>query len=485
MLTLISAGRATAQTEVKRTHLVELTGMLSKQAAEGLLRYDDYGRMVVSSVRGRLLVLATDAELALMNERGWQPEVLMTDTSQVRLFKRGIYGPTLELPAGYHTYEEIRALVDSLAAAHPKLISRFPIGWTTQEKREIFAVKISNDVGVAANKPVIMFDGCHHADEIMGAEIVTAIMRMLIEGYGVDPQITSWVDAYEFYLVPVVSVDGYHVVTHNVDPRWRKNTRDTNENGVLYEYPEGVDVNRNYDFNWARGGTSDSSSVRYRGEYPFSEAENRAMRSLVERIRPTLSISYHSQGEVIYYPWVWGTRHAPDDELLTQIARGLAGSIPTMEGDTTYVAEYGAGMVGQSYPWLYGRYGDFDFIVETGKGAHIFPPEEVGGIVANNLNGARYLMSRGEGPGFCVKVTDAESGDPLSAEVWLPAIETEDVDRRRTRAETGGYWRLLRPGKYAVHVTADGYDPALLEVEVPNAGWNCLTVRLRPETGDQ
>ncbi|MGA7304313.1 MAG: M14 family zinc carboxypeptidase, partial [Rhodothermales bacterium] len=337
LLTLLASGATRAQSKVKRTHLVALGNLSNNEVAKGLLQYDDYGRMVVSNVRGKLLVLATDAELSLMNERGWQPEVLMTDTSELQLFKRGIYGPTLELPPIYHTYEEIRSIADSLAKAHPKLVKRFTIGRTTQENREIFAVKISNDVDAAADKPVIMFDGCHHADEIMGAEIVTAIMKMLVEGYGKDPQITAWVDAYEIYLVPVVSVDGYHVVTHNIDPRWRKNTRDTNGNGVLYDYPEGVDVNRNYDFNWARGGTSDSTSVRYRGAYPFSEAENRAMRSLVSRIRPTLSISYHSQGEVVYYPWAWGERHAPDDKLLTEIAGGLAGSIRNMADDTTYV----------------------------------------------------------------------------------------------------------------------------------------------------
>jgi len=333
-----------------------------------LLRYDDYSRSTVSDVRGRMLVLATDAEVALMEERGWGPTVLMTDTSEVQLFKRGLYGPSMKLDPVYYTYDRIIALADSLADAHPKRIRKTQIGRTPQENRPIYAIKISGDIDSKVSKPVIMFDGAHHADEIMGAQVVTAIMRLLVEQYGVDPDVTRWVDQYEIYLVPVVNVDGYRVVTENIDPRWRKNTRDTNDNGTLYDYPEGVDVNRNYDFNWARGGTGDSSSVRYRGEYPFSESENQAMRSLVSRIRPLLSISYHSQGEVIYYPWVWGERKAPDDALLTDIARGLAGSIPTMAGDTTYHAEYGAGLVGQSYSWLYGRYGDFAVIVETGKG---------------------------------------------------------------------------------------------------------------------
>ena len=94
------------------------------------------------------------------------------------------------------------------------------------------------------------------------------------------------------------------------------------------------------------------------------------MRSLADAEKFLLSISYHSEGEVIYFPWDWRGRKAPDDKLLTEIANGLASSIKTMKGDTCYKAEYGAGTVGQSYPWLYGRYGTFDFIV----GREMAPP---------------------------------------------------------------------------------------------------------------
>jgi hypothetical protein len=324
-----------------------------------------------------------------------------------------------------------------------------------------------------------MIDGCHHADEVMGAEISVALMRMLTSGYGSDPEVTAWLDSLNIVVVPVVNVDGHHVVTGGIDPRWRKNTRDVNGNGVLHEHPEGVDLNRNYDFNWAHGGSDDSESVRYRGEHPFSESENRAMRDLAEEERFLMSITYHSQGEVIYYPWDWRGRKAPDDKLLSEIAHGLAGSITTMEGDTTYKAEYGAGTVGQSYPWLYGRYGTFDFIVETGRGSHIFPPGEIEGIVQSNLNGVRYFLNRASGPGVSAHVTDARTGEAVQAEIWIPTIDTEEVDRRMNRADTGRFWRLLPPGSYSVHVDAPGYSLQIHELEIGDHGWSHLDVSLK------
>jgi hypothetical protein len=474
----LAAQPAEDKPDLYRDLLLEVTGVDKAEIGKGVFAYNDYGRRIIQVVRGKITMLATEAERAVLQERGYDVTTVMQDSSLLTLYKRGLYGPTLEISPVYHTYERILEIADSLGEAHPDMITRRQIGNTT-EGREIYAFRFAAGMTDGEERPTLLFDGCHHSDEIMGAQISTAVMSLLADGYGQDPEVTRWLDQYEIWVVPVVNVDGHHLVTHNIDPRWRKNTRDTNGNGILHEYPEGVDLNRNYDWNWSHGGSPDSSSVRYRGPYPFSEPENRAMRSLAEDRRFLLSITYHSQGQVIYYPWSWRGRPAPDDKLLTEIAEGLAGSIKTMEGDTTYKAEYGAGTVGQSYPWLYGRYGTFDFIVETGRGSHVFPPEEVEGIVEANLNGVRYLLDRAAGPGLAVTVTDSETGEPVDAEIWLPTIDTEDVDRRRTRA-SGKHWRLLQPKSYPVHVSADGYETVIEEVEIADTGWTGLSIEMSP-----
>ena len=471
---------AVSQDGPKRSLLLELTGVESADLRSGLFSYDDYGdsgRSVISVLPEGVMILATEAEHAVLVERGYDVEVAAEDPDLLNLYKRALYGPDMTISPVYHTYDRILEIGDSLMSAHPNRISRRKIGETAQEGRDIFAFTIANDVTGDLDRPAILLDGCHHADEIMGAQITTAAMEMLVSGYGTDPDITRWLDSFEIHIVPVVNVDGHTVVTSSIDPRWRKSTRDLDGDGVLYEYPEGVDVNRNYDFNWAKGGSGEPESVRYRGEHPFSEGANRAMRSIAEDRRFLLSISYHSQGEVVYYPWSWYGRTAPDDKLLTEIADGLASSIPTMDGDTTYHAEYGAGTVGQSYPWLYGRYGTFDFIVETGRGSHVFPPKYEPVIVDANLKGVRYLLSRAEGPGMALQVVESGSNTAVEAEVWIPSIDTEDVDRRRTRS-TGSHWRLLKPGAYTVHVSADGYNHRIVEVTVGDVGWTAVTVEL-------
>ena len=274
-------------------------------------------------------------------------------------------------------------------------------------------------------------------------------------------------------------VDGHDVVTSGEDPRWRKNRHAPDGDGPA-TYPFGTDINRNYDFNWGGGGAGEPSSGRYRGLFPFSEAEPRAIAALARIERFLLSITYHSQGEVIYYPWNWNGRPAPDDALLLPMARALAGSIPNMRGDSSYKAEPGAALVGQSYPWLYGTLGTFDFIVETGYGAAIFPPYEVPGIVKANLNGVRTMLRRAEGPGVAFHVTDASSGAPLEATVWFPKFETEDLNRRTTNPATGTLYRFLTPATHQVIVSKPGYETTVLpSVKPPESGWQRIEVQLK------
>jgi len=481
LVILIQASLLSAQPAARRAQLVRIDNVKPEALLKlRFLEFDEYDyRSIVSIVRDTAFVLVTPAEQLLLRERGFKPVTVMEDTSELTLIRRAMYGPTLRLEKPYHTYAEIIRQIEGLQKSFPALLRLSRIGSTTGKQQPIYAARISSEVKQPDNRPALLIDGCHHSNEVLGAEISLAAIHELVEQYGTDPDITRWVDMFRIYVVPVVNVDGHDVVTSGQDPRWRKNTRDTDGN-VALNYPEGVDINRNYDFNWAHGGSGEANSGRYRGPFPFSESEPRALANLAQQQRFILSVTYHSQGEVIYYPWDWSGRKAPDDALLTEIARGLAGSITTMKGDTNYKAEYGAGLVGQSYPWLYGALGTFDFVVETGKGASIVAPYEVGGIVRANLKGIRYMLRRAEGPGLAVHVTDAANGAPLEAVVWFPSIETEDLHRRTSHPQTGILHRLLRPGTYPVIVSKPGYETSVLPAVTPGeAGWTKVDVKLK------
>jgi carboxypeptidase T len=480
LLVVAVVSNTISQPEQKRSLLIQINNIaIAKATQEPVLRNAYANDYITSYLNNQITLLSTPVEFNKLKAKGYDIKILLEDTNKINLFKRAIYGETFKLSPVYHTYERIIEEIDALVKKHPKLINKFTIGKTTQEKRNIFAVKISNNTDKIQDKPGILFNGCQHANELLGAEICMKTINYLLENYNKDPQVTDWVNRYEIFVIPVVNVDGHYIVTHNINPNWRKNTRDLNNNKMLDD-SDGVDVNRNYDFNWSHGGSGYQSSDRYRGEYPFSEYENIAFKNLADIKHFVFSLTFHSEGEVIYYPWVWLGRKAPDDSLLTNIANGLAGSIKTIKGDTCYKAEYGAGLVGQTYPWFYGRYGTFDFVIETSKGIQIPPSNMIEDIVNSNLNGIKYILDRAKGPGLTGHITDEKTGKPLQAVVWFHQIENEDVNRRKSDPEFGRFWRPLFPRSYNITIMKDGYETQVLKDLIVNKGeWTNLEIKLR------
>ena len=63
-----------------------------------------------------------------------------------------------------------------------------------------------------------------------------------------------------------------------------------------------VDLNVNYNARWGEGAQNITypAPANYIGQYPFSEAENIALRLLTERVKPSVTLSYHARGNVIF-----------------------------------------------------------------------------------------------------------------------------------------------------------------------------------------
>jgi hypothetical protein len=244
------------------------------------------------------------------------------------------------------------------------------------------------------------------------------LIHRLLEQADSDAAVQRWLDQSAIWFIPVINVDGHRIVTESIDPRWRKNTRDVNGNGVL-DAGDGIDLNRNFDFNWAHGGSEDSLSGRYRGEFPFSEAECRAVRDLAIAQKFVLSVTYHSQGQVIYYPWTG----AATKRRTTWCSR--AGTRPGWqhlhpEGRYHLQSEYGAGTVGQTYPWLYGRLEPWILSSRPARRPHFFRQR----LAENHrLQPARrllYARSAARRPGLTGQVLDAKTGKPIAADIVFP-----------------------------------------------------------------
>lgn len=233
---------------------------------------------------------------------------------------------TVPLPAGYYcsnvgtyTYQEMQVDLNSLKATYPKM--QMDVLGNTIDGRQLYHVVVGNPS--APHK--ILVHGGIHAREYISSQLVmreiVALLEMqqnnlLYHGQSVATLLQNTC----IHFVPMVNPDGITLVQGGVDAlntqaaktmvmsmaaqdqvtdlatylrKWKNNIN-------------GVNLNRNFDAFWqeATPKVDHPSNMFYKGTGPESEVESKALANLCRQLRPDYTISYHTQGRVIY--WYFG-----------------------------------------------------------------------------------------------------------------------------------------------------------------------------------
>jgi carboxypeptidase T len=295
----------------------------------------------------------------------------------------------------YHTYKELEADLESLQTAYPNLARVYTIG-TSLENRNIYALKISDNVSRDEEEAEVLFLGCHHAREWISVEVPYLLGKYLLENYGTDAEVRGLVDQSEIWIVPLVNPDGLEYTIHYYR-YWRKNRR-LNADGSY-----GVDVNRNYGYAWGfddAGSSPEPASDVYRGPAAFSEPETRAVRDLFLQKNFRALITYHSYSQVILYPWGYTTAPSDKDSLLRQIASRMSALMEPVNGRLYEFGQAGEELYltnGDTTDWTFGTTGIPSYTIELPpidqlQGGFFNPEEDIQTIFRENLPAALYLI---------------------------------------------------------------------------------------------
>lgn len=112
--------------------------------------------------------------------------------------------------------EEIEDFIQDINARYPDITHVKSIG-KTLEGRDIWAIKISDNVKIDEKEPVVFVNGMHHAREVMTPEITTDMVEYLVTHYQTDAEVTKWVNENEIWVIPMFNVDGNNMM-------WTKNS---------------------------------------------------------------------------------------------------------------------------------------------------------------------------------------------------------------------------------------------------------------------
>ncbi|GEM_PF-673852 len=442
-------------------------------------------------------VVVTGKDEAMLKSKGY---VFITVQTEQQLKENLVAGKTLN---GYRTYNDLLTELQQIETDNPSICKLYDIGDTRGKEyalagnanyndyqQDIWLLKVSDNVATEEDEPSVFYFAEHHAREPISLEVNMYILNYLVTNYGSDPDVTNWIDNTQIWFVPLVNPNGHKVVIDEADTWWRKNIRDNNGNGSLDipggNYPDGVDPNRNY--GWHFGGTgssSDPTSQTYHGPSAFSEPEIASIKNLVDNHHFVAGITYHSYSELVLFPFGYDNNTtAPDHDALQDLAVSMANTIPAAGGGNYTPQEswqlYPASGVTDDY--TYGQNGIFTFTIELGT-QFIPPANEIDQMSQDNLQAALILLDRVNYSTLTGHVTDANTGLPVVAEVYVDGVDNTGEFREPYESDTGfgRYYRLLTNGNYSVTFSAYGYiSQTFTGVNINSTGQTVLDVSLAP-----
>uniref|UniRef100_A0A8C5PQQ4 Peptidase M14 domain-containing protein n=1 Tax=Leptobrachium leishanense TaxID=445787 RepID=A0A8C5PQQ4_9ANUR len=277
----------------------------------------------------------------------------------------------------YHPMPEIYHWMDEVKEKHSDLVSHHYLA-TTYENRPIYYFKI----GLPSDKlkKVIVVDCGIHAREWMAIAFCQWFVKEIIANQKSDNVLSNVLRQVDFYVIPVLNVDGY-VYSWTHERLWRKN-RTPHENGTCY----GVDLNRNYNARWCSVGASrNCTSNIFCGPSPDSELETKGLVALVEQHKLNILayLTIHTYGQYILLPFGYSSDLAYNHDELMEVANAAAAKIKALYGTEYTVGASSAVLYedsGSSADWAADLKIRFPYTFELrDKGTYGFqlPPEQI------------------------------------------------------------------------------------------------------------
>lgn len=336
--------------------------------------------------------------------------------------------------AGYPTYEQMTRNLKSLAKKYPSIMQLSSIGKSVKG-RELWVVKVSDNVNMDEAEPEFKYISSMHGDEITGRELTQFFLKDLLEGYGKNLEITKLINNTEIYIMPSMNPDG------------SKRRQRANANGY--------DLNRNFPM-W------NASRSEIRGRQP----ETIAVMNFQKTRQFSLSANFHGGAVVVNYPWdSTKTRH-PLDSLLQELSvryailnRPMYNSSEFEQGITNGADWYV--VRGGMQDWSYVFYNDLQITVELSE--QKWPRySEIPSFYQDNKDSMMaYLASIHQGAGF--KLASSKDG---SVVIKRKSYDGTTMNMGQFGFRSGEFYKVLPEGEYIFSISLSDGQKTQVEMRV-------------------
>jgi len=204
------------------------------------------------------------------------------------------------------------------------------------------------------------------------------------------------IQAFNFHILPVINPDGYEF-SHTSQRLWRKNRRNNTPHPSF-----GVDLNRNWPFQWGgRGASTDPNSDVFQGRSPASEPEVQNIIRYFDQNVITAAIDFHSFSQLLLRPWQYTEAGTADEAGLTALGARMATAI-LQNGGQTYRNIRGSQLYvhsGAMVDFFYGQKKIWGYTIELRPaqgqpGGFILPPQFIVPTGVENYNAILEFCER-------------------------------------------------------------------------------------------
>ena len=405
------------------------------------------------------------------------------DSYQTEL-KKNIEG--LAIDAFNFTYKNVYMINDILwnyHKNHPDVTEMYNLG-TSNQGFPILGLRITSNPSSDNKKPSILINGAHHGDELLSVLYALYNIEFTLQNQD-TPQVQQWLTNLDLWFIPLVNPDGNWMTLHTNSGKniGRKNGLNTDGQCEAQSIREGVDLNRNYPFQWGeanKGSSANSTSNYFRGDSAASEPETQIMMALANREKFVAAISWHTHGTMIISPYTIPGLTNPNPDIPWLLAEDLKANTPLQPNGRPLAVKSSMYPVdGTDQDWLYHTHGTIAYIVE---GSH-HNPESIDlrkdSVLSIHPLYTR-LLDRIVTGSAVYGYTQSEDGTPLESTVKIVGHSFSHGENWTSRQRDGLFYRLIPTNQgQTVQFSSPGYVPHTIEVPASSSPVNLHTITLK------
>ncbi len=292
------------------------------------------------------------------------------------------------VPSNVTVSSELNAFIsEGLTVRYPFLVSG-TIGRSVMGKSIIL-------LKAGEGSKEVFYNASHHANEWITSLVLLRFLEEYAYAYSVGGDVFNTPAArlfreYTLYLVSMVNPDGVDLVTGVLSSGGYYNEAVS----ISRKFPDipftngwkanisGVDLNLQYPANWERAkqikysqGFTSPAPRDFVGTAPVTAPESRAVYEFTLRHSFLLTLSYHSQGEIIYWKYL---------DYEPARSREIADYFGEVSGYAVEETPYASGFAGYK-DWFIGNYDRPGYTIEVGVGQSPLPLSQFPKIYSDNI----------------------------------------------------------------------------------------------------